>query len=226
MTLLIQGINASAQTVIKGKAIAENKEGISNASIKIVSGKNNKTTTANLNGEFLLENVSAANYQLQITAVGFETYEVLVKVKDKEVIDLGNLVLFYKSNQLQTVEVIGRTTKSYNSEYSFGATKTAMAVKDIPQSISTVTKELISDRQAFQLADAVKIASALCHRVFIINMLYEALVRMKKGKLLMAYVPVSIIFYNPLPLILKEWKLLKDQPAPLLAALTLGAALT
>lgn len=59
--------------------------------------------------------------------------------------------------QLQTVEVVGRHAQKYNSDYSFSATKTAILNKDLPQAIGTVTKELITDRQAYQLGDAVKI---------------------------------------------------------------------
>jgi iron complex outermembrane receptor protein len=64
-------------------------------------------------------------------------------------------------NELQTVEIIGRSTKKYNSDYSFAATKTAALNKDIPQSIATITKELIADKGAFYLADAVKMASSV-----------------------------------------------------------------
>lgn len=64
-------------------------------------------------------------------------------------------------NELQTVEIVGRSTKKYTSDYSFAATKTAALNKDIPQSISTITKELITDKGAFYLADAVKMASGV-----------------------------------------------------------------
>jgi iron complex outermembrane receptor protein len=63
--------------------------------------------------------------------------------------------------KLQQIEITGRVARKYNSDYSFSATKTATLNKDIPQAISTVTKELITDRQAFQLADAVKMASGV-----------------------------------------------------------------
>ncbi|HEX8016880.1 MAG TPA: TonB-dependent receptor plug domain-containing protein, partial [Flavobacterium sp.] len=66
-----------------------------------------------------------------------------------------------KLNELQAVEIIGRSTRKYNSDYSFGATKTATLNKDIPQSISTVTKELIADKAAIYLADAVKMTSGV-----------------------------------------------------------------
>ncbi|HEY1199473.1 MAG TPA: TonB-dependent receptor, partial [Niastella sp.] len=74
---------------------------------------------------------------------------------------LASVCLYGQKNKdtshLQTVEVVGRSAQKYNSDYSFSATKTAILNKDMPQAIGTVTKELITDRQAFQLADAVKI---------------------------------------------------------------------
>jgi iron complex outermembrane recepter protein len=65
------------------------------------------------------------------------------------------------ANELQTVEIVGRTSKKYTSDYSFAATKIAGLNKDIPQSISTVTKELITDKAAIYLADVVKMTSGV-----------------------------------------------------------------
>jgi iron complex outermembrane recepter protein len=74
---------------------------------------------------------------------------------------LASVCMYGQKNKdtlhLQTVEVVGRSAQKYSSDYSFSATKTAILNKDLPQAIGTVTKELITDRQAFQLADAVKI---------------------------------------------------------------------
>ncbi|WP_026880406.1 TonB-dependent receptor [Hymenobacter norwichensis] len=57
---------------------------------------------------------------------------------------------------LQEVEVLGRKETTYKSDYSFVGTKTATRPIDVPQSISTVTKELMEDRQALRLTDVVK----------------------------------------------------------------------
>ena len=81
------------------------------------------------------------------------------KVKDS--IAKDSLEMETQRNELQTVEIVGRSTKKYNSDYSFAATKTAALNKDIPQSISTITKELIADKGAFYLADAVKMSSGV-----------------------------------------------------------------
>ncbi len=69
--------------------------------------------------------------------------------------------LVKRTSQLQQVEITGRIASKYYSDYSFSATKTATLNKDVPQAISTITKELIADKQAFQLADAVKMASGV-----------------------------------------------------------------
>ncbi|WP_426483073.1 TonB-dependent siderophore receptor [Chryseobacterium sp. R2ACT005] len=60
------------------------------------------------------------------------------------------------STVVQTVEIIGRKSKDYTSDYSFAATKIAMKNKDLPLTLNTATKELITDRQAFQLGDVMK----------------------------------------------------------------------
>ncbi|MCJ8152701.1 TonB-dependent siderophore receptor [Chryseobacterium sp. SSA4.19] len=60
------------------------------------------------------------------------------------------------ATNIQTVEITGRRSRDYISDYSFAATKTAMKNKDLPLTLNTVTKELINDRQAFQLGEVMK----------------------------------------------------------------------
>jgi len=94
---------------------------------------------------------------LFISAQYLHSQAISKKVKDSIAQDSIQM----EKNELQTVEIIGRSTRKYNSDYSFSATKTAALNKDIPQSISTITKELIADKGAFYLADAVKMASGV-----------------------------------------------------------------
>ena len=61
-----------------------------------------------------------------------------------------------KEHVLQTVEIVGRARKDYNSDYSFSSSKIALKNMEVAQSISTVTKELLSDRQVFMIGDALK----------------------------------------------------------------------
>ena len=57
---------------------------------------------------------------------------------------------------LQTLEIVGRARNDYNCDYSFSSSKIALKNMEVPQSISTVTKELLSDRQVFRMGDALK----------------------------------------------------------------------
>ena len=56
-------------------------------------------------------------------------------------------------NTVQSVEILGRKSTSYKSDYTFSGTKTQLSTKEIPMSVSTVTKELIQDQQAVNLSD-------------------------------------------------------------------------
>ena len=66
-----------------------------------------------------------------------------------------------KVKKLQTVEIIGRARKDYNSDYSFSASKIALKNMEVSQAITTVTKELITDRGITRLGDVVKNVSGV-----------------------------------------------------------------
>ena len=62
---------------------------------------------------------------------------------------------------LQKVKVTGKKKPSYNAEISSAASKTAIPLKELPQSVSTVTKELMVDKQAFRINDIIKNVSGV-----------------------------------------------------------------
>lgn len=70
------------------------------------------------------------------------------------------------SATIQTVEIVGRKSQDYVSDYSFAATKIAMKNKDLPLTLNTVTKELINDRQAFRLGDVLKNVAGVSNASF------------------------------------------------------------
>jgi iron complex outermembrane recepter protein len=77
-------------------------------------------------------------------------------------INLGFMQLQYHTAQLQDVEITGRIAQSYKSDYSFALTKTQSAVKDMPQSVSTVTKELMKDKMAMHLVEVLDDVPGVC----------------------------------------------------------------
>ena len=67
---------------------------------------------------------------------------------------------------LQTVELVGRARKDYNSDYSFSASKIALKNMEVSQAITTVTKELIADRGVTRLGDVMKNVSGVAQTSF------------------------------------------------------------
>jgi len=139
--------------VIKGKILAA--DGNPAASVSVELKKLKRIIFTSENGYFILQHLPGLEDSLMISSVESEIYSREIKLKAGESVDLGVIRLAYNIKQLQQVEIAGRIAHSYKSDYSFLGTKTQTALKDIPQSISSVTKELIRDKMEFTLKDAI-----------------------------------------------------------------------
>lgn len=150
-----------AQYQVKGKVVDQQGEALQGATVSLSNSTQTKGAISNSEGMFEIDLIKKGEYEINIRFLGFKTYSQIVLVGEQSLYDLGEIKLNEDELQLQAVEVIGRARTDYNSDYSFSATKVAILNKELPQAISTVTKEFISDRQAFQLADAVKAVSSV-----------------------------------------------------------------
>ena len=161
VALLFAGIDAFAQSKVKGNIKDENKKPVANAVVTLTYKDNTKTASSDANGNFSLNNVEQGVCQVKISASGFDDYQITANVSSGTVLVLDTIILIKNSKQLQTVEITGVQSRKYTSDYSFSATKIATPNKDIPQGIATVTKELMADRQSLVVADAVKTVSSV-----------------------------------------------------------------
>lgn len=128
---------------------------IPGATVLLKNTTNRFDGTSDESGKFTID-APSGNYVLEIRYLGYKPFIKDIEVIDQNRFDIGIVELQESIEQLQTVEVRGRIRKDYISNYSFSSTKIAMINKELPQAVATVTKELISDRQAFRLTDAVK----------------------------------------------------------------------
>ncbi len=159
ITFLILQLGFS-QAKISGKIVDKNEAPIVGANVILTNTAQQKTGMVSDNkGNFNIDIQKDGTYNIRITYIGFKTYVKEITITTNENLDLGTISLMQSVEALQSVEVIGRIRKDYNSDYSFSATKTAIKNKELPQAVATVTKELLADRLAFQLADAVKTVS-------------------------------------------------------------------
>lgn len=145
-----------AQIPIQGKIKGNMGEIPTTVTVKIMNQQTENTASVNADGSFETVVDRAGVYTLQISAPGYATHREDIYLSQTDGHEIPLITLFEKVQELQAVEVIGRKKKNYLSDYSFSATKVAIPNEQLPQALTAVTKELIQDRQAFQLADAVR----------------------------------------------------------------------
>lgn len=163
---VLTAIQSFSQIIVSGKVTDQTNSPVPGATISFRNKDKQQGTTTGKGGTFRIELVQVGVYDVEVRFLGYDPFVKSFTFSEEKEYDLGTIVLTEYTQELQSVEVTGRLDRDYSSEYSFSATKTAIRNKDLPQSLSTVTKEMISDRQAFQLADAVKTVSGVAPSSF------------------------------------------------------------
>ena len=143
---------------IKGKVITNDNKAAADVTVIIKSTRNGTLTDEN--GAFEFSRLKTGEYLLQISLTGYETIEQIVTVS-KNKISSVSFQLKLSDKQLQEVVVTSTKSKGYKIDISSLATKTPVALKDIPQSVNYITKELIQDQQAFRITDVIKNVSGI-----------------------------------------------------------------
>lgn len=149
--LLFATFSAYAQHSISGTIKDINNQPLQKVSISLKGHK--KSTSTDGNGAFHIEDLPTGKYTIHFSHTGFQGQDVAFSTDSAMPV---NIVLLPSLEQLQTVEITGRKEIGYKNTNTFIGTKTATALKDVPQSISYVTKELIQDQAAVRIGDVVK----------------------------------------------------------------------
>lgn len=147
----------SQETSITGKVVDEGNAPLLGANVLL--NNINGTTTDEI-GNYVIENVPDGEYTITVTFIGYQPQTRKVRITGRDMIRL-DFVLAQASEQLQEVEITGRRERSYKNDVTFAATKTATPIKDIPQAISYVTKEVFNDQLAYRVNDIVKNVSGV-----------------------------------------------------------------
>ena len=157
-TLVTRATNGNEQkqgafAEISGQITDNNGNPISEATISVKGQKRAVRTKAN--GYFTLSELPSGETTIVVHAIGYATQQRTLKLINKSYQGV-DFVLQERSDALPTVDVMGRREQSYKNSVSFVGTKTATALKDVPQSINYVTKELILDQGAITVNDVVR----------------------------------------------------------------------
>ena len=174
-----------------------------------------KGTATDTDGKFSLDGAGT----LRVSFVGFKT----MTVRTHE--HFFTVELVPEVAELQSVEVVGRARRDYASEYSFSATRTAILNKDLPQSISTVTKELMNDRQAFQLADAVKTVSGVTPSSFYNQYAIRGISQNEEGQIINGMRTRQYYFLQPLTANIERVEVLKGPASATFSSVDPGGSI-
>ena len=138
---------------IRGIITDNNGNPISEATITVKGLKRAVRTKGN--GYFIINELPSGETTIFVHAIGYAAQQRTLKLTNKSFQGI-DFVLQERSDALPTVDVMGRREQSYKNSVSFVGTKTATVLKDVPQSINYVTKELILDQGAITVNDVVK----------------------------------------------------------------------
>ncbi len=162
LTVLVQVAAQSTPLTISGLVIDyRNAEPLAYATVAVAGTTVGTATDAD--GRFAVTLPDAGAEQavtLEISAIGYATQTVEAFAKTSGT-DPLRIRLEPREAQFQTVEITGRRETGYRNTESFSGTKTATALRDIPQSIGYVTKELALDQAAFRVNDVVRNVSGV-----------------------------------------------------------------
>lgn len=212
-----------AQVALNGKVTNEKGEPLAGATIELILKTATQSTITNEQGLFTVYVPVKGTYTLNIRHVGYEPFSELMAVDETS--KTMQVQLIQQAAQLQNVEIIGRTVKKYNSDYTFSATRTATLNKDIPQSISTITKELIADRQAFHLADAVKITSGVIPSSYYNQYAIRGISQNEEGQIINGMRTRQYYFLQPLTTNIERVEVIKGPASATFASVDPGGSI-
>ena len=144
LILLFSSPLLAQKAEINGTLTDSKNEKILGVSVQL---KNTKLgTTTNQDGFFSIQNIPVGEYELIFRSIGFNIK--IQKVNLLEGKNEFNFTLSEALTELQTIEVTGRKETDYKNAVSYIGSKSSTFLKDIPQSISYVTKEIMADQGA------------------------------------------------------------------------------
>ncbi|MEB3073707.1 TonB-dependent receptor [Capnocytophaga gingivalis] len=126
--------------------------------VSVILEGTTKGASTNEKGLYEIHRVPVGEQTFVFSSMGYQTVKQVFEVtlNPSGTHTHLNVSLQEEAQQLQEVEIIGRRESSYKNTSSFSGTKTATAIRDIPQTINYVTKEVILDQGASTVNDVVK----------------------------------------------------------------------
>lgn len=127
--------------------------------INIILKGTSQGAVTNGKGEFEIKNIEAGQHTLIASFVGLNSIEQPIEIRANEQTVVPEIILRENTSELNEIVITGE--RSYQNEVSSLASKSPTLLKDVPQAVSYVTKELLQDQKAFRITDVVKNVSGV-----------------------------------------------------------------
>ena len=145
---------AIAQTgSLKGTVLDENNEPLDGASISL-QNTTHKTVT-NADGYYAITNITPGTYNLVIAYTGKESYKQNIIITDGKTTKLS-LQLNEANQTLTEITVTNIRNRQYAVANTSLASRTNTPLKDIPQAVQVITRQVMNDQQVYRLNDVFK----------------------------------------------------------------------
>ncbi|RAW01175.1 TonB-dependent siderophore receptor [Pseudochryseolinea flava] len=152
------GHNIIAQNTGSVKGVVRSNDNEPAPYVTIILQGSTLATSTNDKGEFQFNKVAPGNYLLEVSFVGFESQQQAITIVAGQSLQ-ADFVLQETSSQLDEIVITG--SRSYTETNSGMATRMNIPLKDIPQSVQIVNRELIKDRQIQSVAEGVKVMAGI-----------------------------------------------------------------
>ena len=172
LLLFFSTLFANAQTTgsISGKVTDTSNKPLNAVNISLKGTQ--KGAATNANGNFRIENVSPGSYTLRITAVGYVSRDVPVKVASGQTLSVPTIVLKSKSQRLDGVEVTGEGSLVPTKETEYVA-RMPLANIENPQVYNVVSSKLLEKQGVVDYKTALNnVAGANPQNAYGINIIY------------------------------------------------------
>ncbi|MGF7219159.1 hypothetical protein GGR92_005341 [Spirosoma lacussanchae] len=119
------------------------------------TGRLRQGTLTDAAGRFLLKS-SPGRYTLTASIVGYAPSETPLLIEAGQAIQLPPITLEQTARQLNEVLVTTRRAGAYTEKITDLGTRMPARLRDIPQSIQVINREILQDRQVLTVAEATK----------------------------------------------------------------------
>lgn len=149
--LLIPAVIFAQNGVLKGRVTDSQGQPLSGISISL-EGTNQATETS-ATGVFFIKD-KPGNYKLAFQASGHQSRVLQVQILKNDTIDLSNIRLNKKKNQLNEITING-ARYNYKTDHLSNSLKLITPLESVPQNIQVITASVLADRQIISTKDGI-----------------------------------------------------------------------